>query len=609
MSVANGHDTLGLLPTGGGKSITFQVPALAKKGICIVVTPLIALMKDQVENLNSRGIKAMAIYSGMSRHEIDMYLENCVYGEVKFLYVSPERIATEIFQERVKKMKVNIIAIDESHCISQWGYDFRPSYLKIADLRTLVPDVPFLALTATATTEVVDDIQEKLLFEKKNVFQKSFERKNLVYIVRQIEDKQKYLLKIINRISGSGIIYVRSRKRTREIAVYLRDNNIYSDFYHAGLSHELRDRKQKDWMNNRTRVIVATNAFGMGIDKSDVRFVIHMDLPDTIEAYFQEAGRAGRDEKLAYAVLLFHKEDEKKLKIRISQSFPEIESIKKTYHALGNYFQIPVGGGKNNVFDFNIGDFTSTYKLEMIRTYNSLKLLQREGYLELTGELDNPSRIIFLMSREDLYKFQVSHAKLDGIIKLLLRTYTGVFNDYVKIDEDDLARKSNTKRDVIYQYLLALSRYKVINFIPQKKTPILVFTEERLDEKALYISPENYKDRKERFSKRINAVINYAKDEAVCRSQLLLSYFGDKKPERCGHCDVCLKKNELDISEFEFDKIKIEIKARLKPGSLKLDELVDSLEFNEEKTVKVIRWLLDNKNLKYDVLNKLTWQE
>ncbi len=608
ISIANGNDTLGLLPTGGGKSITFQVPALAKEGICLVITPLIALMKDQVENLKKRGIKATAIYSGMTKHEIDLNFENCIYGNVKFLYLSPERLGTEIFKERVKKMKINLIAIDESHCISQWGYDFRPSYLKISELRDIVHDVPFLALTATATPEVVDDIQEKLHFQKKNVLQKSFERKNLVYVVRHVEDKLKYLVKIISKVKGSGIVYVRNRKKTKEIAVYLRENKITADYYHAGLSHELRNRKQENWKNNRIQVIVSTNAFGMGIDKPDVRFVVHLDMPDSIEAYFQEAGRAGRDEKRAYAVLLYHEEDKKKIHQRIERSFPEISKIKDTYHALGNFFQIPVGGGKNNVYEFQISDFISNYKLELIKTFNSLKILQREGYIELTDELDNPSRIIFLMNREDLYKFQVSHVKLDGFIKLLLRSYTGVFHDYVIIDENELARKVNTNRDIIYQYLLSLGRYKVINYIPQKKTPLVVYTEERLDEKALYISPENYKNRKERFTNRVNAMLEYATESTICRNQYLLRYFGEKDPYQCGNCDICLKRNELDLSTYEFDIIVNELKVILKRNPIKLEDLVDSVSQKEEKTIKVIRWLLDNNKIHYDDNNLLNWK-
>ncbi|NOZ48069.1 MAG: RecQ family ATP-dependent DNA helicase [Chlorobi bacterium] len=607
ISIANGHDTLGLLPTGGGKSITFQVPALAKPGICLVITPLIALMKDQVENLNARDIKSVAIYSGMTKHEIDINLENCVYGNIKFLYLSPERLNTEIFKERAKKMKVNLIAIDESHCISQWGYDFRPSYLKIAELRELIPNVPFLALTATATPDVVNDIQDKLKFEKRNVFQKSFERKNLVYIVRNVEDKLKYLLKISVKTKGSGIVYVRNRKKTKEVALFLRENNITADYYHAGLSHEIRNKKQDYWKKNKIRIIVSTNAFGMGIDKPDVRFVVHLDLPDSIEAYFQEAGRAGRDEKKAYAVLLYHETDKRKLKQRIDRSFPDIQTIKNTYNALGNYFQIPVGGGKNNVFDFKISDFTSSYKLDIIKAFSSLKILQKEGYIEMTDELNNPSKLIFLMNREDLYKFQVSHKKLDAIIKLILRSYSGIFNDYVKIDENSLAKKANVNRDTIYQYLLNLSKNKVINYIPQKKTPLLIYTEERIDENALYISPENYLKRKERFTTRINAMLEYATESTKCRSQFLLNYFGEENPYRCGQCDICLKRNELDLSKYEFDSILEEIKLLLKKEPLTLDKLVDSISKKEEKTVKVIRWLLDNHKIIYNDINLLQW--
>lgn len=606
-SVMEGKDTLALMPTGGGKSITFQVPAMANDGICIVITPLIALMKDQVENLDKRDIKAIAIYSGMTQNEIDVALENCIYGNVKFLYISPERIATDIFQMRVKHMNVNLIAIDEAHCISEWGYDFRPSYLKIADLRELIPNVPFLALTATAVPKVVDDIQDKLRYAEKNVFRKSFERKNIVYLVREEEDKLKYLVETINKVKGSGIIYVRNRKTTRETALFLSKNNISADYYHAGLDHEKRNHKQNQWKVGKIRVMVATNAFGMGIDKSDVRFVIHLDLPDSIESYFQEAGRGGRDEKKAVAVLLYNNSDKVKAEQRIARSFPEIKEIKAVYQALGNFFQIPYGGGKHMSFDFIISDFAKNYNFNIMIIHSSLKILQREGYIELTDELNSMSKLHFLVGRDDLYKFQIANAKFDGFIKLVLRSYTGLFSDYVTIDENSLAKKANVDIEIVYKYLNGLKSLGILNYIPKKKNPFIVFTEERLDDKTLYISKENYDFRKNRYIERINAMIHYASSNNKCRSQLLLAYFGDKNPDRCGQCDVCTRRNELDLSKYEFDLILDEIKAKLEYNLISLDDVVDISGINKEKTLKVVQWLLDNNKIIKDKQDLLTW--
>lgn len=607
-SVGNGNDTLGLMTTGGGKSITFQVPALAKDGLCLVITPLIALMKDQVANLVKRGIKAIMVYSGMTKNEIDVALENCIYGDYKFLYLSPERIGSELFKIRVQKMNVNLVAIDEAHCISQWGYDFRPSYLKIAELRDLLPDVPFLALTATATPEVVEDIQEKLLFRKKNVLKTSYERKNLVYIVREVEDKQKYLLKIIGNVKGSGIVYVRTRRKSKEIKDFLKNNQISAEQYHAGLSNKIRTQKQTDWTRSKLRVMVATNAFGMGIDKADVRFVVHFDLPDSLEAYFQEAGRAGRDGKRAYAVLLFNSADEKKLDQQVKSNFPEISQIKRVYEALGNYFQIPVGSGKNGVFDFNIADFSSKYKFNLVNAYNSLKFLGREDYLELTEEINNPSKVHFLLDRDDLYKFQVANVKFDGFIKLLLRSYTGIFTEYVSINERSLAQNASVHIDIVYQYLSKLNNMKIIRYIPQKKTPLIIFTEERLDQKSLFISKENYKKRKECFVLRMQSVIDYATNQDLCRSQVLLSYFGEKDSNPCGKCDVCKKGSKLKLGKQEFNSIMDNIKTLLCEEALLLDQLVDRIKFDEDKTLKVIQWLFDNDTIYYQQDDRIAWK-
>jgi ATP-dependent DNA helicase RecQ len=599
LSVLQNRDTLALMPTGGGKSLTFQVPALTREGVCIVVTPLISLMKDQVENLARKEIKAVSIHSGMTRDEIDVALNNCLFGGFKFLYVSPERLASELFRVRVQKMNVNLIAVDEAHCISQWGYDFRPAYLKIAELRELLPDIPVLALTATATPMVSHDIMKKLNFSKPNLLSKSFERKNLAYLVRHTEDKLNYLLKIFSNTQGSAIVYARNRKKTREIALFLSKNDISANYYHAGLNDKERTARQKDWKNDVTRIMVATNAFGMGIDKPDVRIVVHFEPPDSIESYFQEAGRAGRDEKNAFAILLCDNYDQSKLKNSVNQNFPDLATIKSIYQALGNFLKVPVGGGKDMVYDFNISEFVSAFKLPVIITYNALKILQNEGYIEFNEDVNNPSRVLFIVDRDDLYKFQVANMAFDGFIKLLLRSYTGLFTDFVSIDEATLARRVKASPDSIYQFLLKLSKSKVIKYIPHKNTPLITYTEERLDDKTIYISPESYKNRKESYQERIDEVIRYAFTSDNCRSQMLLRYFGQSEAPMCGICDVCISKTDSGVSNYEFQQIKELVHRKLQEASLKLPFLVDSVGFPEDKTVKVIRWLLDNDFLYY----------
>jgi ATP-dependent DNA helicase RecQ len=607
-SVAEGKDTLGLMPTGGGKSITFQVPALSQEGICLVVTPLIALMKDQVNRLNDLEIKSIAIHSGMSGEEIDNALENCIFGDYKFLYISPERISTRVFQAKVTRLNLSLVAIDEAHCISQWGYDFRPSYLKIASLRDHISEkVPFLALTASATPQVIDDIMKKLAFREKNVLRTSFDRKNISYLVRKVEDKGSYLIKTLKKIRGSGIVYVRSRKRSKEVAELLVANGISADFYHAGLTDELRDKKQALWTIGETRVIIATNAFGMGIDKSEVRFVIHWDIPDCIESYFQESGRAGRDSKPAFAVLLYSPSDKARLIDTIRKKYPAIEKIKDTYEALCNYLQVPLGSGKDNVFDFNMYDFVAKYRLPVIETYNSLQFLQREGYVEFTEEINNPSRVHFIVSRDDLYKFQVANESFDGFIKLLLRSYTGMFSEFVPINEEALSRKSAATRDTIYQYLVKLSSLNIIRYIPGKKTALVIFTEERLVRKALMISPDNYLHVKEKYEIRMNKMIDYADSDSHCRSVYLLNYFGEES-DRCGICDVCRERNELELSKYEFDLILEEIKSILSEKNPDAEELVKLIDYPEDRVIKVIRWLLDHNKIVQDADHKLSWK-
>lgn len=600
-------DTLGLLPTGGGKSIIFQVPALLNEGMCLVITPLIALMKDQVENLKKQKIKAAAIYSGMTYHEIDIILNNCIYGAYKFLYVSPERLSTDIFLARIEKMNINLLVVDEAHCISQWGYDFRPAYLKIAEIRKHLPGVPVLALTATATHEVAKDIQQQLHFKEENIFRKSFERKNLIYFVRETEDKLKDLLKVVKSIKGSGIVYVRNRKKTKEIANFLQQSKVSADYFHAGLDPKLKDYKQTAWKNGRIRIIVSTNAFGMGIDKANVRFVIHVDLPNSPEAYYQEAGRAGRDGKNAFAILLYHKSDNAKLKKRISDSFPEKDFIRRVYEALGNYYEIPEGAGKGRMLDFKIGDFISKFNLPALQTYNAIKLLQNEGYLELSEEFFTNSKLMFIVQQTDLYKLQVANKSMDIFIKTILRTYGGLFSSYVSIDENYIAKQLKTKVEVIYEFLQQLDKLKIVKYIPQRKIPFITWTEERLEQKNLRISKENYENRKENFAKRIDAILHYASSKTKCRSQILLEYFDEKNPNRCGQCDVCRDRNKLELSKYEFDLILEAIKPKLASQEMSLAELLGNCQFSEDKLLKVISWLAENEKIILSPNNKYKW--
>jgi ATP-dependent DNA helicase RecQ len=607
--VYHGRDTLALMPTGGGKSITFQVPALAKEGICLVVTPLIALMKDQVENLKQRGIKAIAIYSGMSAHEMDIAFDNAIYGNYKFLYLSPERLGTELFRVRVQKMNVNLFTVDEAHCISQWGYDFRPSYLQIAETRPLIPGVPVLAVTATATPQVAQDIMDKLHFKEKNLLQKSFARKNLIYVVRQTEDKLKMMLKICHTIPGSGIVYVRNRKSTKDLADLLLKNHISADYYHAGLSAELRNKKQDNWKRGNTRVMVCTNAFGMGIDKPNVRAVIHMELPESIEAYFQEAGRGGRDEKNAYAVLLYNESDRLKMKQRFQIAFPPLEAIRKIYQDIYSYYNLPYEAGKGTTHNFNLIEFSTRYGVHSLTAYNALQCLQREGYLEITDELDNPTRIMLLMEHGELYNIQVANAALDQFIKTLLRLYSGLFSNYVNIDEQHIAKTKGITEGEVANFLLRLSQMQVIGYIPKKRTPLIIFNEERLHEKNLHISPENYQTRKQRYEQRMDAMLQYATLTTQCRSRQLLGYFGETGSQRCGRCDVCVSRNELDLSHYEFDLLLEQIKKIIHENNYTIEQCVDSPKGNSEKALKVLRWLMENKKIDETNDGTIRWHD
>ena len=598
-SIGEGKDTLGLMPTGGGKSITFQVPALAQEGICIVITPLIALMKDQVQNLRKREIKALAIYSGMTRQEILTALENCIFGNYKFLYISPERLDTEIFRTKLRSMKVSMITVDESHCISQWGYDFRPAYLKIAEIRELLPEVPVLALTATATPEVVTDIQARLKFREGNVFRMSFERKNLAYIVRKTDNKTKEIPYILQRISGSAIIYVRNRRRTKEITELLMNEGITADFYHAGLDNAVKDLRQKRWQSGEVRVMVATNAFGMGIDKPDVRIVLHLDLPDSPEAYFQEAGRAGRDGEKAYAVILYSKSDKTTLHKRVVDTFPDKEYILNVYEHLQYYYQMAMGDGFQCIREFNLEEFCRKFKYFPVPVDSALKILTQAGYLEYTDEQDNSSRILFTIRRDELYKLREMGKEAEALIQSILRSYTGVFTDYAYISEESLAIRTGLTRQQIYNILVTLTKRRIVDYIPRKKTPYIIYTRERLELRFLHIPPSVYEERKARYEARIKAMEEYVTTENICRSRMLLRYFGEKNEHNCGQCDVCLSKHATDnLSEESYEEVKRQILNLLSHSPLTPAETADQIKAEKEDIGQVIRYLLDEGELK-----------
>ena len=598
-SIGEGKDTLGLMPTGGGKSITFQVPALAQSGLCIVITPLIALMKDQVQNLRKRGIKALAIYSGMTRQEIVTALENCIFGDYKFLYISPERLDTEIFRIKLRSMKVSMITVDESHCISQWGYDFRPAYLKIAEIRELLPGVPVLALTATATPEVVKDIQSLLNFREENVFRMSFERKNLAYIVRKTDNKTGELLHILKRIDGSAIIYVRNRRRTKEITELLMQEGITADFYHAGLDNAVKDLRQKRWQNGEIRVMVATNAFGMGIDKPDVRIVLHIDLPDSPEAYFQEAGRAGRDGLKAYAVILYAKSDKMTLHKRVADTFPEKEYILQVYEHLQYYYQMAMGDGFQCIREFNLEEFCRKFKYFPVPVDSALKILTQAGYLEYTDEQDNASRILFTIRRDELYKLREMGTEAETLIQTILRSYTGVFTDYAYISEDTLAIRTGLTRQQIYNILVTLTKRRIVDYIPHKKTPYIIYTRERLELRYLHIPASVYEERKARYEARIKAMEEYVTSESVCRSRMLLRYFGEKNEHNCKQCDVCLNRHETDcLPEDSFREMRKQILELLTRKSLPPAGIANAIEAEREDISRVIQYLLEEGELK-----------
>lgn len=554
-SICAGRDTLGLMPTGGGKSITFQVPALAQEGVCIVITPLIALMKDQVQHLKARGIRAAAIYSGMTHNEIVQTLEDAVYGGIKLLYVSPERLASDIFQVKLKHMKVSFITVDEAHCISQWGYDFRPSYLQIAQIRDFVPDAPLLALTATATPEVVTDIQHQLKFKAENVFRMSFVRKNLAYVVRETEDKAAQLVHILRSMPGSAIVYVRSRRHSSDIAKMLNEQGVSATFYHAGLEPVVKDMRQDKWQHDKVRVMVATTAFGMGIDKPDVRLVIHTDCPSSPEAYFQEAGRAGRDGKKAYAVLLFNRNDEQKLRKRITDTFPDKQLIRDVYDHLAYFFEVGAGSGNMARFEFNIDKFSVAFKHFPVQVNSALHILQQAGYIDYETDPDTKARVKFILTREELYRLDRSTGKERAVIDALLRNYGGLFTDYEYIDEGYVAQEAGLTHDETYQALKQLNNSRIISFIPRKNIPIITYTQDRVEGKDLVIGKEVYERRRERFEQRIDAMLRYMRNDKVCRSRQLMHYFGEEESTDCGICDVCAGRKSRPVTADEMSAI------------------------------------------------------
>lgn len=591
-SIGSGKDTLGLMPTGGGKSITFQVPAIAKEGVCIVVTPLIALMKDQVQHLRENGVSAEAVYSGMSHSEILKALENCILGHVKLLYVSPERLGSQIFITKFRHMDVSFITVDEAHCISQWGYDFRPSYLRIAEIRKLKPGTPILALTATATPDVIQDIQKKLEFNEENVFKMSFERKNVIYVVRKCEDKNSQLLHILNSVPGCSIVYTRSRKGTRDISKFLNDNGVSATFYHAGLENANKDQRQKEWRTDLTRVMVATNAFGMGIDKPDVRLVIHMDCPDSIEAYFQEAGRAGRDGKRSYAVLLYNNHDTAKLHHRIPDTYPDKEIIKQVYEHLAYFYQVAEGFGNGHSFMFDIEKFCRAYSFYPVHVESSLQILQNAGYIEYDADPQTRARLRFRLERDQLYMLHDLTPNEDKVVQMVLRMYPGLFTDYIFIDEAMIALKTGLDQNTVYQVLMVLSKRGIVHFIPQLKMPFITYMRDRVDMDKVVIPPSIYEDRRREMMKRIDSVIEYATDDSVCRSVKLLEYFGEKGAEECRRCDVCTSENNADPSAAKILSAEEAITNLLNDGSWHEITELHKLKFPTDKMNTALRHLL-----------------
>jgi len=604
-SIISGKDTLALLPTGGGKSICFQVPALMSEGLCLVISPLIALMKDQVEQLKNRKIPAAAVYSGMTYREMDILLDNAAHGAYKFLYISPERLKTELFMERVKKMNLNLLAIDEAHCISQWGYDFRPPYLEIANFRALFPELPCIALTATATAEVKNDIQEKLNFKNGEVFQKSFARDNLSYSVRKVENKEAKLIEILRKIAGTSVVYARNRRRTKEIAQFLQKNGFSADFYHAGLSQSDRNAKQDAWLNNKTRIIVATNAFGMGIDKPDVRTVIHWELPDNLESYYQEAGRAGRDEKPAFAVALYHPQDFMEMEEKHELTHPEFGFLKKLYQSLANYFKIAIGSGEMQSFDFEIQDFCQHYNYEVYPVFHALKVLEEEGFIQLNEQFYRPSGLHINLDYKDLYAYEIANAKFEKLIKTLLRIHGGeLYQQVIFINELQIAKMAEMSPQEVVKQLKYLQKEGVMDYTPKSDSPQLTFLETRHDANKLPLNKKRLEERKKNKYAKLMAVKNYVENDLVCRTLKLLQYFGEYKEEACGVCDVCLNEKKSVTHDKNLEKKILEI---LKDSHLNIERLSENIEgYAKEKVITAVRKLDDEGRLKMDKMGMLS---
>lgn len=606
-SILDAKDTLTLLPTGGGKSICFQVPALMMEGICIVISPLIALMNDQVTALKAKNIRALAITSGMSFSELDIALDNCIYGNYKFLYLSPERLESDMVQQRLKKMNINLLAVDEAHCISEWGYNFRPSYLKIAKIREIT-SAPIIALTATATPLVVKDIQEKLKFDNENVISTSFYRDELSYVVLKQDDKDSKLIQILNRVKGTSIIYCSTRKETRRIHLLLSEYGITSHYFHAGQDVLERASKQKQWQLNHVRVMVATNAFGMGIDKNDVRLVIHNHLPFSLEAYFQEAGRAGRDRKLAYSILLYNDLDIDNLKKQINDHYPEIEIVRNVYQQIANYLGIAIGDGKHQEFPFHINEFCERYNLNQLQTYNALKLLEKEDYIKLSEAIHQPSRLFIKVTHTELYQFQIANKQYDILLKILLRSYGSLFDNFTKIQENIIAKRAQLSTQEVKDFLTNLKQMDILDYIPQNSNPKLLMLKTRIDTKYISLSKETLETRKAIEEAKAASVIQYASNQYQCRSHILQNYFGEKDNKRCGKCDVCLERNKLKINDQEFEDIMLAIQNLISQNPMHVDDIIMAIvEYREDKMITILQFLSDNGQIAMNDEQKLYW--
>jgi ATP-dependent DNA helicase RecQ len=606
-SILDAKDTLTLLPTGGGKSICFQVPALMMEGICVVISPLIALMNDQVTALKAKNIRALAITSGMSFSELDIALDNCIYGNYKFLYLSPERLESDMVQQRLKKMNINLLAVDEAHCISEWGYNFRPSYLKIAEIREITT-APIIALTATATALVVKDIQEKLKFDNENVISTSFYRDELSYVVLKQDDKDSKLIQILNRVKGTSIIYCRTRKETKRIHLLLSEYGITSHYYHAGLDVLERASKQKQWQLNHVRVMVATNAFGMGIDKNDVRLVIHNHLPFSLEAYFQEAGRAGRDRKLAYSILLYNDLDIHNLKKQINDHYPEIEIVRNVYQQIANFLEIAIGDGKHQEFPFHINEFCKRYNLNQLQTYNALKLLEKQDYIKLSEAIHQPSRLFIKVTHTELYQFQIANKQYDILLKILLRSYSSLFDNFTKIQENIIAKRAQLSTQEVKDFLTNLMQMDILDYIPQNSNPKLLMVKTRVDSKYISLSKEILETRKANEEAKAASVIKYASNQYQCRSHVLQNYFGEEDNKRCGKCDVCLERNKLNINDQEFEAIMLAIQNLISQNPMHVDDIIMAIvEYREDKMVTVLQFLSDNGQIALNDEQKLYW--